>query len=505
MKIQILVRSVDWLNSAGTRIRYARLKRQLKALGWHLAIDPIAAINDGLRLNADVYLFSKCQDSGAMMLAEMLREAGALVGFDLFDDYFSNSTSLAFGHRAFQRTMVNRVDFLLCSTKRMAEIASDFDPQVPVHVLNDPHDPISSASVAQSLRIRLEETQASRTIKLVWFGHGNNPIFPVGLNDAVAFGSELSALQQAGWLVQLHVLSNREALDEAIAGPLQTIPAEVTVEEWSEAGEAAALDRALVAFVPVNFQNFSTAKSLNRAVSALARGAQVLSPGYPLYDPLAPFIYKSVQELGDHLTSRELRLNEQSVQELASRLAAIADPKHEAEQLIRFLNRLKGCAARPVEERLMRGIIHGSASPPAIHRLCKSLGWLSLGSPFSRLHQPFHGEIAQFEPGKALELRVSREGFARLGNNWRESAQPLARSADGYSHLVPLPDNAAGRVLAGASSIMWESRAARIVTFPTLMHATCEVYAEIFPQTRFIFSEQEMPLAAPEPFLEGGK
>lgn len=505
MKIQILVRSADWLNSAGTRIRYARLKRQLNALGWHLAIDPIAAINDGLRLNADVYVFSKCQDTGAMMLAEMLREAGALVGFDLFDDYFSGSDSLAFGHRLFRRSLVSRVDFLLCSTRRMANIASDFDPQVPVHVLNDPHDPISSANVAQSIRTRLAEAHAGRTIKLVWFGHGNNPIFSVGLSDAVAFGSELAALRRAGWQVQLHVLSNQDALDEAIIGPLQTLPAEVTVEEWSEAGEAAALDRALVAFVPVNFQNFSIAKSLNRAVSALARGAQVLSPGYPLYDPLAPFIYKSVQELGDDLTARQLKLDEQSVQDLTSRLAAIADPKHEAEQLIQFLIRLKGNAALPVEERVMRGIIHGSASPPAIHRLCKSLGWLSLGSPFSRLHQPFHAEIAQFEPGKALELRVSREGFARLGDNWREGAQPLARSADGYSHLIPFPKNAAGRVLAEAKSIMWESRAARIVAFPTLMHATREVYAEIFPQTRLLYSEQEMPLSAQEPFVEGGK
>lgn len=504
MKIQILVRSADWLNSAGTRIRYVRLTRELNALGWTLAIDPISRVSDGLRLNADIYLFSKCQDAATLMLADMLREAGALVGFDLFDDYFSGQENATFAHRVFQHALIGRVDFLLCSTDRMAAIARNSDPQARVHVMNDPHDPIARATVSSSIRERLEHARESCSIDAVWFGHGNNPAFPVGLHDVIAFGRELQAFHQAGWQVRLKILTNSDAIDQAVLGPLQSLPAKVQVEEWSESGEAIALDRALLAFLPVNFQSFSIAKSLNRAVSALARGAQVLSPGFPLYEPLRPFIYQSCKDLADDLARGTLKLNEGSLDELAERLAKIADPKQEAVKLVHFFAGLVPRPAPRAEDRAMRGIIHGTSSPSSTHRLCKSLGWLSLGSLYSRHRQPFHAEIAQFEPDGCVELRVSREGYARLADSWRESAQPLARSADGYSYLVPLPDNSAGRELANAKPEMWKTRAARILTFSSLMHATQEVYREVFPQTHLLVSEHEMPLTAADLQMENG-
>ncbi len=494
MKIQILVRSADWLNSAGTRIRYVRLKRELNSLGWHLAIDPVASINDGLRLNADIYLFSKCQDAGALMLAEMLREAGALVGFDLFDDYFSGQDSLTFAHRAFQRALIGKVDFLLCSTERMATIARMFHAGVPVHVMNDPHEPIATPSIVRSVGAKLARARENRTLEVVWFGHGNNPVFPVGLNDAVGFGVELEVLRQAGWEVRLNILTNPDALDKAVFGALQSLPVQVLIEEWTEAGEAAALDRAVVAFLPVNYQNFSIAKSLNRAVSAMASGAQVFSPGFPLYEALDPFVYRSIKELVDDLAGSSLRLNEGSLDGLGAIFNAIADPAHEATGLVGFFGGLTAGPALAVGDRVMRGIIHGSSSPPAVHRLCTSMGWLSLGSPFSRFHQPFHAEIAQFEPGGSLELRVSREGYTRLADAWRDIAQPLNRSTTGYSYVVPLPDSPAGCTLAAAIPEMWSSRAARILSFPSLMHATSEVYREVYKHTRLLLSELEAPL-----------
>jgi hypothetical protein len=149
MKIQVFVRSADWLHSAGTRIRYRRLQPEFARLGYSLAIDPISTIREGLKLNADIYLFSKCQDAGALMLADMLREAGALVGFDLFDDYISGDSSITFAQRDFQRSLSGRVDFLLCSTERMSTVARLMDPTIPVHVLNDPFEPATRERLAQ--------------------------------------------------------------------------------------------------------------------------------------------------------------------------------------------------------------------------------------------------------------------------------------------------------------------------------------------------------------------
>jgi hypothetical protein len=492
VKIQIIVRSADWLNSAGTRIRYARLTREIKALGWQLAIDPIGSFGGELALNADIYLFSKCQDAGALMLAEMLREAGALVGFDLFDDYIGGQESLTLMHRAFHRQLIGNLDFLLCSTERMADVARVYDPLVPLHVMNDPHEGGALSNLPRSLASRRALAETNRAIDIVWFGNGNNPLFPVGLEDVVAFGAELGELCQAGWQVRLKVLSNPDALDVAVLGELQTLPVQVSVEPWSEAGEVAALQQALVAFLPVNFQHFSTAKSLNRAVSALVRGAQVFSPGFALYRALDPFIYRSARELADDLAGNRLKLDEASIEALGQRLATIADPAHEARALVHFLDSLpilQGCSP---EERAMRGIIHGANSPSSLHRLCTSLGWLSLGSPLSRFHQPYHAEIGQFEPEGELELRVSREGHARLADEWRERAAPLGSKAKGYSHQVPLPDSPAGRTLTAANPSMWGTRAARIVTGPSVMGATEAVYREIFPQTRFLVSDLEM-------------
>ena len=492
MKFQILIRSEDWLDSAGTRIRYMRLKRDFDALGWKLAINAIGSIYEGLALNADVYLFSKCDNASALMLAEMLREAGAIVGFDLFDDYVSGQESLTFEHRNFFQQMIGRVDFLLCSTERIAQVCHAFAPLTPVHVMNDPHGGIDAGSLALSIDAKMKLTQETRVVDVVWFGQGGNPIFPVGLSDAVAFGAELEALEHAGWQVRLKVLANPEALNQAVLGALQSLPVQVSIETWSQAAESEALKRAMVAFLPVNYQNFSIAKSLNRAVSALTMGAQVLAVGFPLYAPLKAFVYRSAEELSQDLQRGKLRLDKSSVGSLSERLVDIADPQQEARALIGFLNGLNVLPAVPVEQRKMRGIIHGSVSTAAIHRLCTSLGWLSLGSPLSRMHQRFHAEIAEFESDRGLEIRVNQEGLARLGDHWRKSAQKLGRgNGTEYTHKVPLPESEAGRHLSTANPVMWCTRASRMLAGPGLMRATVSVYEEIFPETRFLVSERE--------------
>lgn len=494
MKLQVLIRSASWLASAGTRIRYQRLMRELDAWGWRMAIDPIGSISEGLALNADIYIISKCHDAGALMIADMLREAGAIVGFDLFDDYVSGNGSLTFGHREFLRQMTDKIDFLLCSTERMAEVIRAFGPAVPVHVMNDPHGGFDAARLGAAIAAKRAQTEASRTIEMVWFGQGNNPIFPVGLSDAITFGSELEVLGRDGWTVKLKVISNPDALEEAVMGALQSLPFEVTIEPWSQEREAAALERALVAFLPVNFQNFSIAKSLNRAVSALTRGVQVLGTGFGLYDPLAPLVYCSAAELAEDLRHGRLLLDEGRLGTLAERLASIADPAREAGALVAFLEGITPLAVTPVEGRAMRAIVHGSISTGQIHRLCTALGWLSLGSPLTRLQLPFHAEIAQFEPDGGIEIRVSREGHSRLDEAFRQRAQKLPRSrTGGHTYRVPLPESAAGRRLAVASEQLWRTRAARIMTGHDLMEATVAVYREIYPDTRLLVAEMETP------------
>lgn len=495
MKIQIFVRSAEWLNTAGTRIRYKRLQQELARLGVLLSIDPFSAIREGLRLNAEVYLFSKCHDAGALMVADMLREAGALVGFDLFDDYVSSSGSTTVGQRAFQRALKGHADFLLCSTARMAEVVRSFDAIVPVHVLNDPFAAFDDEALTKLLDAKVEAVRTTGRLDLLWFGVGSNPVYPVGLNDLTGFWEALKPLFASGLDVRLKVLTNGEAINGAGLRRLRNLPVPLEIEEWSVAGERAALDRAFAAFLPVNFQNFSIAKSLNRAVTALTHGTQVLWAGHRLYEKLDRFIYDDAQRLLADLATASLRLRRASVEPLRQCLADLAHPAMEAERFLRFLSELPPGDYVAVEQRQLRAIIHGAESTPAVHYICRTLGWLSLGSPLTRQKLPFDAHIGYFDGSETLELRLSRAALQRLDVDWIQLAEPLGKLAkEDLTHRLPIDATAGWPNLAALSPRQLATRAGRMVHAGRVMAATQAVYSQIFGAMTTMRSELEMPL-----------
>jgi hypothetical protein len=496
MKVQVFVRSPDWLNSAGTRIRYRRLQPEFARLGCTLAIDSMSQIREGLKLNADVYLFSKCQDAGALMLADMLREAGALVGFDLFDDYISTRSSVTFAQRHFQRDLSDKVDFMLCSTPHMQALTKSMAPAVPAHVLNDPFQLVTRERLVQLLESKTDQVRRTGRVEVLWFGNGNNPLFPVGVSDLIAFSEALRPLQTAGFTVHLKVLTNAEALNAEGLNRLRMLPYPVEVEEWSEEAERASLDKATLAFLPVNYQGFSIAKSLNRAVTALTHGTQILTAGYPLYAALDTFAYDSATALAADLQTSSLKLRTTTLDQFDRQLASLADPELEATRFMDFLTELPiGSAQIPVEQRQLRAIVHGSASTPAIHNLGRSLGWLSLGSPLTRQALPFNAEIGFFDSSTMLEFRLMRETLERLTDKWHERALPLPKADYGeYSHILPLPDTEAGRFLNSLVPQMLETRAGRMIHYEAVMRATEAVFGTIFGDMLMMRSELEMPL-----------
>lgn len=503
MKIQVFVRSPEWLHTAGTRIRYRRLQRELSLLGCTLAIDPISGIREGLKLNADAYLFSKCNDAGTMMLADMLREAGALVGFDLFDDYVSDRGSTTAAQRIFQRRLREKADFFLCSTARMAKVAQEFDPTTANHVLHDPLETYDADRLPGLLEAKAEAVRASGRMDLVWFGVGNNPIYPVGLSDLVGFWETLKPLKAAGLNLHIRVLTNADALDAEGLSRLRNLPLELEIEEWSSAAEKAALERAFLAFLPVNYQNFSIAKSLNRAITALTHGNQVLTAGHELYDPLDTYIYKDACLLLSDLKAGSLRVRRETVKSLGERLFAIAGPAEEASRFLTFLcNIPSGSVAVPVEKRRLRAIVHGADSTPAIGNLCRALGWLSLGSPITRQPLPFHAQVGFFDEGKCLELRLSRDALPRLVDGWSRLAVVLSRPSNGeFTHSLPIRETIEGEYLASVKPEWINTRAGRMVNAKRLMAAIEATYLQVFGDLLLSRSEMEMPLQAIDEFL----
>ena len=265
-----------------------------------LEVTPIDRLVSESKFPADAYVFVKCFGSKAIILAAHLHGLGKQVGHDLFDDYFSqyDDARLAY-YRGWLSLAAAHSDFVVCTTERMREVAERYFPSARVLMAPDPYLPFDAARLAARLTAKTARMDRSKHIQAVWFGIGDNPFFHVGLHDLAAHAGDLARVRRLGWQVELKVLTNSRALSADGLALLRAIPLPVTIEEWSEAAEIEVLGASDVAFLPVSGQSFSRAKSLNRAVTALCAGCQVLNAGYPLYAELD----EVVLSVGRHATA----------------------------------------------------------------------------------------------------------------------------------------------------------------------------------------------------------
>ncbi|WP_127091217.1 hypothetical protein [Aquabacter cavernae] len=388
MKIRVITPNEDYRRQAGARIRYGRLSEPLKALGCDIDLVPLERVHTGAVPDGDVYLISKCYDVRAALVAQWARSAGRLVGVDLFDDYFSEVEDSRFAHlRAWFHACIQASDFVLCSTPALEQVSRRLVPQVPAHVMNDPFEAFDARALADTLLGKQAMVGATGVLQVAWFGMGDNPNFPVGLSDLVAFSGELDALRGHGLDVRLKICTNRRAMTAEALTALKRLPVPFEMSEWSEAAEKALLGESFAAFLPVNGQPFSTVKSLNRAVTALSAGVQVLSAGYPLYACFGPLIYRSGAELAQDAKRGVARLNGESVSALADALAQYADPVRETEGFAAFLRCLEPLAWQRAGKRVVgqpfAAVIHGRDSGDVPHDFARTLGALSVGTPLS--------------------------------------------------------------------------------------------------------------------------
>jgi hypothetical protein len=283
MKISVLIPFDDYRKQAGTRIRYQRIEKHLGTLGHELTTHNIDQFNEPDAFVDDVYIISKVHDARAFLAVDMAHEAGKIIGIDLFDDYYTQDENPKLARmRLWLKTLKSKLDFLLCSTPEMRDLGVSLVPKIPAHVMNDPAPPLATVSLQDTLNRKLETAHNTRVLRILWFGIGDNPHFAVGLSDLVAWAPELARLRDKGFQIQLDILTNKRALTNDTLVMLRHLPIEAGVEEWNEARETELLSESFACFLPVNAQNFSIVKSLNRAVTALCAGTQVLSVGYPL-------------------------------------------------------------------------------------------------------------------------------------------------------------------------------------------------------------------------------
>lgn len=485
MKLVVVIPSLDYTASAGARIRYGRIADSLAGRGIALTLVRIADF-DPASVACDVALFSKCHDARALVCAHVLAQRGVPVGIDLFDDYFSQRGDSRLNRfRFWLRQMLGLCSFALVSTPAIRDVVRGYAPHLPLHILNDPAPPFDEPALAERLTRKRAEALGRGRLHVAWFGMGDNPHFAVGLRDLSAFAAHLSQLSSGSLAVDLSVLTNRRALDAAGLERIASLPVKTEVALWSEEREAALLDEALVAFLPVNANRFSRAKSLNRAVTALASGCQVLSPGFPLYAPLAPFIYDEAGELLDHLHSGALRLSGATLGGLSACLDQLASPAQECQRLEHFLATLGASGTPERRERDAIFLVHGAATGSALRPLLSSSDVVSVASPFCSLPWDFEvlfegrhaGELAVFVAPRAARylapaLRKTTKRVRRSGRDYLE-VNPRAGISGGVpAHTEPLP--------------------VQLAAYPAVMAAVAQFLAANFDAKRIVLSEESL-------------
>ncbi len=500
MHLCVIVQGEDNLATAGVRIRYQRTAVRLAALGDTLSITVIDDVVLDPKNLADAYLICKCHDARATLLAAKLRALGRHVGADFFDDYYSQADDSRFVYiREWLRQTKPFLTFAMCSTPLMQETIAGLLPGLPCHMLNDPADVIDTQAIAASIERKLQRVRQTGILDIGWFGIGDNPHFPLGLSDLADFSGQLGELAATGLTPRLSILTNRRALTPERLEMLKRLPIAWRLEEWSEEAERQLITESYACVIPVNAQRFSTMKSLNRAVSALTSGAQVLSLGYPLYENFAPLIYRDAAALLADIRKAAPRLSAASVPVLAASLAAHADPAEEARRLSAFL------AALPPHPPLAGedfAVLHGRQSSGAVHKFVQRMGGLSVAGPWTTM--PMLNYDLRIGPGASggPAAIVSERALARLVSELAAMAKPAAAHGKGHkSFEIPLSALDAGAIFERPDPLLgFDSVFAACYGFQ--MNALEEVARRLFGAVNVIVSEQASPFwresAAPE-------
>lgn len=484
MRICIVIPRDEWRDTAGVRIRYDRLAPELARLGHVMELRAMGEIRAARRPSADVYVFCKCHDLRAVILARVLRAGGARVGVDFFDDYYSQQEDARFTHlRRWFRAIVPELDFAMCATPRMAERLARLAPRLPCHVVNDPFARFDAGAIGQTVARNAAHARATRSLAVGWFGIGDNPHFPVGLDDLFAFSGALARAREHGYAPRLDILTNRRAMTPERMEMLARMAMPWTIEEWTEEREAALIARSLLCFLPVNAQGFSVVKSLNRGVTTLTGGAQVLSAGFPLYEALDDFVYRDIGDLIADLEADRLKLRAETLDTLARCLDRLGSPRQEAGKLAEFLAALPRPATTGWPPRgTPTAVIHGINSSGEIHKLVQQARMFSVASPLYRGKYHFDVAIGRGKRAGTLRLTLSERAVAALLPVLKDRVQQTAREDGKTQHVMTIdPAKLPGGPYMRGQAAFDAPRVSGVVRIPDL-----EVFADAVALSRAV-------------------
>ncbi|MUH71380.1 hypothetical protein [Psychrosphaera haliotis] len=437
----------------------------------------------------DLYIFSKCYDARAIILAKHLRAKGKVIATDIFDDYFSQVNDPRFVRlRSWFNQLVENCNFVLCSTIKMQNVIHHFYPDKKVHVLNDPYLCFEHDALAETLERKLAAAQNTMCIKIAWFGMGDNPNFKVGLQDLVAFSHYLEPIVNSEFKVELSILTNKRAMTTENLELLKSLPINFYLDEWTERKESILLEESLVSFLPVNFQNFSIVKSMNRAITALTAGTQVLSVGDDLYQALGEFVYRSPNDLLNNLRSGKLLLSSKTLTKLDKLLDTLANPMIEAQKLSDFISQFQNVEQKHTQQgKFVLCVINGKESSNSVNQLTKKLNGLSVKTPFTKSNNQF--DVIVEVINNKLVFYVKEEVTKLLGKRVQGYiSQRLSINKSLYFkvNLALIEElNCPIEFINFGSSIFSDTS-----DYPVIVKSIFSILEAVFPNSELVFSEQ---------------
>ena len=495
MKICIIVPSQAYLSQAGVRIRYKRIQSKLKEMGCTLDLKVIDTIKTKKHITDDIYVISKCFNANTFLIANMVKAKGKLLGIDLFDDYFSQFDNSRFIHlREWMRNMSTLIDFYLCSTPKIKKVASQYINKPIGHVLNDPYDSFDKNTIANKLKDKITLCHKTKRINIAWFGIGDNPHFNVGLNDLHSYSYFLNKFVFSDYTIELNILTNRRALTVDGLEKLTKLPLSYSLDEWTIEKEKELLDKSLLAFIPVNAQNFSIAKSMNRAVTTLSSGTQVLSAGYPLYSKLEEFIYRSPDKLLLDIDKGLLLLRKERLDKLNKIFNECSSLDLEVKKLYSFLydkiSAKKNNTLKKSKENddFLIGIIHGVSSPIKIHKHTQKLHFASVGTPFS-------GEKLRYDvyfyvsAENILCVQLTDKMLNFLEDTFLKKITTTVSVANHSVNEIKISNFPHNTINIIQHAINANSISSKLVWYSSVMKIVFSVLNEIFKNSKFYISE----------------
>jgi hypothetical protein len=499
VKICVIIPTEEGRKQAGVRIRYERIMEEVAATDSRLRIEALGAVDVESLRDEDICLISKCYDARGLLLAAQLNDAGKLVGVDLFDDYFSQADDTRLiKFRRWLSDIRQSLGFVLCCTPAMETVAKAQMPGLPVHMMNDPGMEIGKAALETILSRKYEECLGRKEIRVAWFGIGDNSHFPVGLADLMAYGNRLSRLAVAGFSVTLAIQTNTRALTPNTLARLRQLPVPYSLQEWSLAGEERLLADSLISFIPTNGQKFSQTKSLNRALTSLCAGTQVLSAGYPLYERLAPFIYTDEATVLEDLAGDALLLRPATLQTFDQRLRQVGEAKTESRNLVKFLTAV-AAEHSPAPKKTPAGfaLLHGQKTDQILQGFAADRGALTVAGPYCSAAWPVD-VLAEFDKhGTRLDLWISEKVLLQLPPAFISAVGPTTRIRGAQYRALRLPRSVS--TMTPARRDAKQDMLSIMEGYPSVMGKLEEILETLFPGIRCILAERSVfPFVLPE-------